>query len=108
MAELLAIEGAAPAGKQDGKATQRSEMAQSSNAASFQSDGEEGEDSETQDYICPECGENSVTTYIDRYSSYEYCTNCDWSEEDSDSPAMREPITRRDRVGRSDRYRQED
>ena len=44
--------------------------------------GDESEDSVTLDNTCPECNTESVITYQDRYSSYEYCTNCDWSDEE--------------------------
>ena len=54
------------------------------------------QDSANVDNTCPECGMDSVATYLDRYSSYEYCTNCDWSDEGSEETVSREPISRRD------------
>lgn len=75
----------------------KSEMAQSSNAVPFDSDDDSENGSTTGDSTCPECGDESVATYTDRYTSYEYCTNCDWSDEDSSEPSSnREPI-RKDR-----------
>ena len=55
----------------------------------------------TGDITCPECGAESIASYLDRYGSYEYCTNCDWSDEDSSDGAVWEQIGRRDR-GRLD------
>jgi hypothetical protein len=72
----------------------------SSSSAVPSDEYEENEESDSLDSTCPECGTDSIATYIDRYSSYEYCTNCDWSDEDSDNNSHREPIVRRDR-GRS-------
>lgn len=71
-------------------------MAQSSEAVPFDM-GDEVESSAAPDNTCPECGTDSVASYIDRYSEYEYCTNCDWSDEDTDSSSSRQPISRRDR-----------
>ncbi len=71
-------------------------MAQSSDATPFELD-DEIEDPSILDNICPECGTESVTTYLDRYSSYEYCTNCDWSDEEAPEGDTREIIGRRDR-----------
>lgn len=76
-------------------------MAKSSNAVRIEVEEEGWEDSGTTDNTCPECATESVATYMDRYSSYEYCTNCDWSDEDSDVPT-------REQIGRSDRRYQED
>ncbi len=75
-------------------------MAQSSDAVPFETDDEQVE-SQTPDSTCPECGTESVISYIDRYSGYEYCTSCDWSDEDADDSSTREPITRRDRESRA-------
>jgi hypothetical protein len=74
-------------------------MASSANAVPFEND-DEFEGSENLDSTCPECATDSVATFIDRYSTYEYCTNCDWSDEDADEGGQRELIVRRDR-GRS-------
>lgn len=78
----------------------RSEMALSFKASSFENDDEIEEQVEL-DNTCPECGTDSIATYLDRHSSYEYCTNCDWSDEDIVEDEPKEPIGRRDR-SRSD------
>ena len=75
-------------------------MAQSLDAVPFEKDYDL-EDSTALDNTCPECGTDSITSYLDRYSSYEYCTNCDWSDEETAGSASREPIGRQDR-GRMD------
>ena len=71
-------------------------MAQSSDPVKFDAEAD-WEDSTAADNTCPECGEQSIASYMDRYSSYEYCTNCDWSEEDESGPPTRQQITRTDR-----------
>ncbi len=75
-------------------------MAQSSNAVPFDYDDEQ-DGSTSPDNTCPDCGTESVVPYVGRYSSYEYCTNCDWSDEDDSESSSREPIRRSDR-GRED------
>ncbi len=71
-------------------------MSDTSNVHSFDS-GADWDDSAVIDSTCPECGTESVASYLDRHSTYEYCTNCDWSEEDGPPQFSVEPITRRDR-----------
>ncbi len=71
-------------------------MAQSSKVVSFEM-SEEIESPVILDNTCPECGAEAVVSYIDRYSEYEYCTGCDWSDADEDPAANIEPISRRDR-----------
>lgn len=76
-------------------------MASVSNVQQFDMDDEQ-EFSIIPDSTCPDCGTDSIATYLDRYSSYEYCTNCDWSDEESPETASREQIGRRDRVRSED------
>lgn len=76
-------------------------MAQSSNAVPFESGDEGLEEINTLDNTCPDCGTESIVSYIDRHSSYEYCTNCDWSDEDDGVPF-------KEQIGRGDRRYQED
>ena len=65
------------------------------------SDDEHGEDEATiHDNTCPECGEDSIVSYLDRYVSYEYCTSCEWSDEDEDT------VTR-EIIGRPGRHTEE-
>lgn len=71
-------------------------MAQSSDPIPFNQD-HDLEDSTVADNTCPECGTDSIISYIDRYSGYEYCTNCDWSDEEVPESETRELIGRRDR-----------
>ena len=71
-------------------------MAKSSKVVSFEM-GEEIEGSVSPDNTCPDCGENAVISYLDKYSEYEYCTSCDWSDEDEALASQVEPINRRDR-----------
>ncbi len=71
-------------------------MAKSSDPVKFDADIEL-EDTTATDATCPDCGTQSIATYIDRYSSYEYCTNCDWSEEEDAAPPKRQQISRTDR-----------
>lgn len=78
---------------------QSNEMAESSEAIPFEM-GDEPGDSVTLDNTCPDCGTESIATYMDRYSSYEYCTYCDWSDEDGYELAH-------EATGRSDRRREE-
>ena len=59
-------------------------MAQSSNAFSFDPEAEYA-DSYELDNTCPDCNTESIVSYLDRYSSFEYCTNCDWSDEEEDT-----------------------
>lgn len=68
-------------------------MAEASNAVPFDSSAE-WEDSAPMDNTCPECGTESIVSYIDRYSTSEYCTNCNWSDEDDRSDAW-EPMGRK-------------
>ena len=79
-----------------------SEMAQSSDAARFEVIEEKREDSsKTLDNTCPECGTDSVMTFMDRHSSHEYCGNCEWTDEADQVPV-------REQIGRADRRYQED
>ena len=71
-------------------------MTESSNAVPFEM-SEESEDSVALDNTCPDCGTESIVSYIDRHSTYEYCTGCDWTEADGDELSVRQLITRRDR-----------
>ncbi len=71
-------------------------MAQSSEAIPF----DMSEDTVSQpdlDNTCPECGVEAIASYLDRYSQYEYCTNCDWSDEDEGKDSW-EPMARKDRL----------
>lgn len=70
-------------------------MAQSSDAVPFEMDDERS-DLAAADITCPECDTESISAFTDRYSNYEYCTNCDWSDEEDADTAMIEPISRRD------------
>ena len=71
-------------------------MAEHSNVHSFDAEAE-WDDSSALDSTCPDCGNESVASYLDKFSTYEYCTNCDWSEDDGPPQFTVEPITRRDR-----------
>ncbi len=58
---------------------------------------DDAEERATLDNTCPDCGTESVISYIDRHSGYEYCTDCEWSDQDADGPVV-EPFGRPDRL----------
>ncbi len=75
---------------------ERNEMAQSFEPLPAEG-GNEPDDSVTLDNTCPECNAESIVTYMDRHSSYEYCTNCDWSDEEDPGGTSPQQIRRSSR-----------